>query len=76
MLRRGVRTEAISRIHLDINANHHADQAGSSSSDAVKKSPAAIRGQSLRGDVELPRELQDAVTKAIEGELVRPGASG
>ncbi|KAL8291990.1 hypothetical protein RQP46_001456 [Phenoliferia psychrophenolica] len=72
-LRRGLRTEAISRIHLDINASHHADQAAADSAASVKRSAAALRGQSLRGDVQLPRELQEAVTEAIDVADDKPG---
>ena len=66
-LRRQVRTEAISRLQLDINAHHHADQQSSprDPAPALSKSAAAQRGESLRGDVTLPRELQDAVDAAI-----------
>ncbi|KAK4706062.1 hypothetical protein P7C70_g117, partial [Phenoliferia sp. Uapishka_3] len=70
VLKRGLKTEAISRFNLDINAHHNADQQRADSTDAVKRSAAAIRGQSLTGDVQLPRELQDAVTKAIEGSFL------
>ncbi|GAA5869841.1 hypothetical protein JCM1840_007651 [Sporobolomyces johnsonii] len=60
----------LDRLILDIHAAHHADQqrAGEASSP-VTKSAAALRGESMRGDVKLPRELQvavDAVVEAIE----------
>ncbi|GAA5925483.1 hypothetical protein JCM1841_004871 [Sporobolomyces salmonicolor] len=68
--RRYASASALNRLLLDIHAAHNADQqrAGEASSP-VTKSAAALRGQSMRGDVKLPRELQvavDAVVEAIE----------
>lgn len=69
LLRRHAGTEAISRLQLDINAHHHADQQSSPRDPAppLSKSSSAQRGESLRGDVTLPRELLDAVDLAIAG---------
>lgn len=70
-LRRGLKMDALSRLHLDINASHNSLQESFREPAApVEKSPAAVRGESLRGDVQLPRELQEAVDKAILGELL------
>jgi hypothetical protein len=69
LARRTVRTDAISRLQLDINAAHNADQqVPREPAEALTKSPAALRGEALRGDVQLPRELQAAVDQAIEGQ--------
>lgn len=70
--RRGVKTDALSRLQLDINAAHNSLQESFREPAApVEKSPEALRGESLRGDVQLPRELQEAVDKAILGELAQ-----
>lgn len=62
-----VRIDAYSRLVLDINAAHNADQVGPSEPLApVEKSAAALRGETLRGDVRLPYELQEAVTAVLE----------
>ena len=60
--RRCASTGALDRLLLDIHAAHNADQqrAGEATSP-VEKSDAAKRGESMRGDVVLPLELQDAV---------------
>lgn len=69
VVRRGLRTEALTRLQLDIAAAQNAaqDQMGEPAA-AVEKSPEAVRGESLRGDVRLPLELQEAVQEAIRGE--------
>ena len=60
---------ALDRLLLDIHAAHNADQqrAGEASSP-VEKSDAAKRGESMRGDVVLPIELQDAVNAVVDSE--------
>lgn len=67
-LSRGVRSDALNRLQLDINAAHFAQQTLREPAAPVEKSPGAVRGEALRGDVQLPRELQDAVDKAILGK--------
>lgn len=70
-LRRGLKTDALSRLQLDINAAHNNTQHAYREPVApVEKSPAALRGESLRGNVQLPHELQEAVNKAILGKLL------
>ncbi|ORY91654.1 mitochondrial small ribosomal subunit Rsm22-domain-containing protein [Leucosporidium creatinivorum] len=65
-LRRGMKIDALSRLQLDINAAHNSLQESYREPAApVEKSPEAVRGESLRGDVQLPRDLQEAVDKAI-----------
>lgn len=66
-IRRRVHTDSLSRLLLDINAAHNADQIASDPAPPVENSAAALRGRSLRGDVHLPKELQEAVNKALEG---------
>lgn len=61
----------LSRLQLDINSAHFADQNFSEPGPSIEKSAAALRGESYRGDVELPVELQNAVEKAIEGTFLR-----
>jgi hypothetical protein len=58
----------IDRLQLDINSHHNQDQLIKDPVDPVEKSPAAVRGESYRGDVTLPDEFQAAVEKAIEGK--------
>ncbi|KAI5480354.1 hypothetical protein MNV49_000929 [Pseudohyphozyma bogoriensis] len=66
-LRRYVRTDALQRLMLDINAAQNADQkAPAEPAPPVSRSDAALRGQTLRGDVQLPMELQEAVNSIIE----------
>lgn len=76
-LRRGMKTDALSRLQLDINAAHNSLQESfREPASPVEKSPKALRGESLRGDVQLPRELQEAVDKAIQGDLPQLLCSG
>lgn len=70
--RRSASTAALSRLELDINAAHNKDQLIREPAEAVTKSAQAISGESLRGDVQLPKELQDAVEMAIAGSLSLP----
>jgi len=65
--RRRASTAAVDRGTLDIYAAHHAEQERAGGPQAVSKSPAARRGESLRGDVHLPRELQLATNAIVEG---------
>ncbi|GJN89794.1 hypothetical protein Rhopal_002783-T1 [Rhodotorula paludigena] len=69
---------AIDRFSLDIYAGHRAEQERANESGAVSKSPAARRGESLRGDVQLPRELKlatDAIVESIDDKtLIRQNA--
>ncbi|KAM0749740.1 Rsm22-domain-containing protein [Meredithblackwellia eburnea MCA 4105] len=64
--RRLVSSYSISRAHLDINAAAINDQRQQDAQDSISKSEKAIRGESLRGDVQLPAELQEAVDRIIQ----------
>lgn len=68
-VRRGLNTDALTQLQLDIAAAQVSspDDFGEPAAP-VEKSPAALRGESLRGDVRLPVELQQAVNDAITGE--------
>ncbi|KAK4056565.1 37S ribosomal protein S22 [Microbotryomycetes sp. JL221] len=66
VLRRGYRTDPITRLQLDILASEAGQDGVPEPRQAVTKSPEAIRGESMRGDVQLPLELQQVVEKAIE----------
>ncbi|GAA5962510.1 hypothetical protein JCM3765_003711 [Sporobolomyces pararoseus] len=59
---------ALDRLLLDIHAAHNADQqrGGEQGAAPVEKSEAAKRGESMRGDVVLPRELQTAVNAVVD----------
>ncbi|GAA5927550.1 tRNA methyltransferase RSM22 [Sporobolomyces koalae] len=67
-------SKALDRLLLDIHAAHHADQARAGDpNQTIEKSPAARLGESMRGDVVLPRELQvavDAVVDTIEDKAI------
>ncbi|GAA6063952.1 hypothetical protein JCM10212_004907 [Sporobolomyces blumeae] len=64
---RSASTSALDRVLLDIHAAHHADQARAGEVAAtVTKSDKAKRGESMRGDVALPRELQTAVNSIVD----------
>ncbi|BGP39050.1 37S ribosomal protein S22 [Rhodotorula kratochvilovae] len=65
--RRKASSAAIDRLSLDIFAAHNAEQERASGPGATTKSAAARRGESLRGDVQLPRELQLATNATVEG---------
>ncbi|BGP39048.1 37S ribosomal protein S22 [Rhodotorula kratochvilovae] len=65
--RRKASSAAIDRLSLDIFAAHNAEQERASGPGATTKSAAARRGESLRGDVQLPRELQLATNAIVEG---------
>lgn len=60
--------KALDRLQLDIHAAANQDIVLATPAEAVSKSEAAIRGEALREDVQLPRELQDAVDRAIQGQ--------
>ncbi|GAA5851827.1 hypothetical protein JCM9279_001899 [Rhodotorula babjevae] len=66
--RRHASSAAVDRSTLDIYTAHHAEQDRAlGGSDAITKSSAARRGEALRGDVQLPRELQLATNTIVEG---------
>ncbi|GAA5923538.1 hypothetical protein JCM3775_000420 [Rhodotorula graminis] len=66
--RRHASSATVDRLALDIYTAHHAEQDRAlGGTDAVSKSSAARRGESLRGDVQLPRELQLATNAIVEG---------
>jgi hypothetical protein len=69
---RAVSSKALDRLLLDIHAAHHADQAraGEANAATIEKSDAARRGEAMRGDVVLPRELQTAVNAVVDCELL------
>lgn len=69
LIRTAKKTEVISKLLLDINAAFYSDQIISEPAPAIEKSPAAIRGESLRGDIKLPAALQAVVEQAIEGAV-------
>ncbi|GAA5892924.1 tRNA methyltransferase RSM22 [Sporobolomyces salmoneus] len=65
---RGASGKALDRLLLDIHAAHNADQqrGGEESAAPIEKSPAAQLGETMRGDVVLPRELQTAVNAVVD----------
>jgi len=66
--RRHASSAAVDHRALDIYTAHHAEQDRAlAGSDAVTKSTAARRGEALRGDVQLPRELQVATNAVVDG---------
>ncbi|KAK4055721.1 37S ribosomal protein S22 [Microbotryomycetes sp. JL201] len=66
VLTRGYRADPLTRLELDILASQAGEHDPPVPRPSVTKSAEAIRGESLRGDVQLPRELQDVVEKAIQ----------
>ncbi|GAA6004821.1 hypothetical protein JCM11491_002245 [Sporobolomyces phaffii] len=61
--------KALDRLLLDIHAAHHADQARGREEElaaTIDKSDAARRGETMRGDVVLPRELETAVNAVVD----------
>lgn len=65
--------EQLDRLSLEIHAAANRDIALGTPQEPVTRSEEALRGAALSGDVQLPRELQEAVDRAIEREL-RAGA--
>ncbi|KAM0788738.1 hypothetical protein ACM66B_002830 [Microbotryomycetes sp. NB124-2] len=65
-LTRGYRADPLTRLELDILASQAGQHDLAEPRPSVTKSAEAIRGESLRGDVQLPRELQEVVEKAIQ----------
>lgn len=73
-LARSLQTHALTpldRLSLDIHAAANRDTQFATPADAVTRAPAAVRGESLKGDVQLPRELLEAVDRAVESELAQ-----
>ena len=75
LLTRGLRTDPITRLELDILASQAGQDVAGEPRAPVSKSPEAVSGETMRGDVQLPRELQDIVGKVIEGASCASGAT-
>jgi len=65
--------QALDRLSLDIHAAANREFNLGTPQEPVTRSEDALRGAALSGDVQLPRELQEAVDRAIEREWLRLG---